>query len=218
MGRRYRDRSHAGEVLAESLGGYADDPEAIVLALPRGGVPVGAAVARALHLPLDMFLVRKLGAPGREELAMGAIGSGGVQVVNDDVVRELRIPKPMLEAVTAREYKELVRREHAYRGDRPPLQLEGKTALLVDDGLATGSSMRAAIEGVKRHGVARVVVAVPVGVPQVCGDLQEEVDDVVCVLRPLKLIAVGFWYQDFSQTSDQEVASLLHAGAFDGSD
>lgn len=211
MAKRFRDRVHAGEVLSQHLSEYNGDPGVLVLALPRGGVPVGAAVARALKVPLDVFLVRKLGTPGREELAMGAIASGGVRVVNEEVVGSLRIPEPMMEAVTAREYKELVRREHLYRGDRPAPELRDKTVILVDDGLATGSSMRAAVEGVKAQGAAKTVIAVPVGAPQVCDELSERVDAVVCALRPSQLIAVGFWYQDFTQTSDEEVAALLRA-------
>ena len=212
MARRFRDRSEAGEVLSEHLTAFAGLTDLLVLALPRGGVPVGAAVAAALGAPLDVFLVRKLGAPAREELAMGAIASGGVLVVNDEVVQGLSIPQTMLDAVVAREHKELVRREHLYRGDREPLDLKGKTVILVDDGLATGSTMRAAVEGVKMREAARTVIAVPVGAPATCAELGKIADEVICARTPTKLVAVGFWYQDFTQVSDEEVREYLRAG------
>ena len=209
MPRRYEDRSHAGRALAERLVHLAGDPDVRVLGLPRGGVPVAAEVARALGAPLDIFLVRKLGVPGHEELAMGAIASGGVLTLNDDVVVGLNISETMMEAVVAREHKELARREHLYRGDRPPPDVDGKIVVLVDDGLATGATMRAAVASVKAKGAGKTVVAVPVGAPQVCSVLTAEADEVVCAMTPGKLIAVGFWYQDFAQVTDEEVTSML---------
>ncbi|MGZ5140640.1 MAG: phosphoribosyltransferase, partial [Burkholderiales bacterium] len=166
----FHDRTHAGRVLAEKLSHYRDNPDVIVLALPRGGVPVAFEVARALHAPMDVFIVRKLGLPGHEEYAMGAIASGGVRVMNSDVER-LPIPQSTIDAVTAREQQELERRERLYRGDRPPLQLAGRIVILVDDGLATGSTMRAAVEAVRQQNPKRIVVAVPVAAPDTCADL-----------------------------------------------
>jgi predicted phosphoribosyltransferase len=213
MARRYEDRRSAGAELAGALAHLAGDPSLLVLALPRGGVPVAAVVAKELGAPLDIFLVRKLGAPGREELAMGAIASGGALIMNDDVVEGLRVSKPMIEAIVAREHKELARREHLYRGDRPAPVLDGRTVVLVDDGLATGATMRAAIAGTKVRGAARTIVAVPVGAPATCRSLGVEADEVVCVKTPERLIAVGFWYRDFTQVSDDEVKVLLaHEG------
>ena len=209
MARRYENRRSAGAELAAKLRHHASDPSVIVLALPRGGVPVAAVVAEELGAPLDVFLVRKLGAPGREELAMGAIASGDVLILNDDVIAGLRISKGVVNAVVAREHKELARREHAYRGDRPPISLEGKTVLLVDDGLATGATMRAAVEGAKARGAGKTIVAVPVGAPQTCRELAAEADEVVCARTPDQLIAVGFWFQDFTQVTDDEVRALL---------
>jgi predicted phosphoribosyltransferase len=182
-----------------------------VLALPRGGVPVAYEVARALHAPLDVFLVRKLGLPGHEELAMGAVASGGVRVLNRDVVERLQIPDELIDAVTRRELQELERRERAYRGDRPFPDVHGKTVILVDDGLATGSTMRAAAEALRQQRPARLVVAVPAGSPETCDEFRAEVDEVVCAITPQPFYAVGLWYDDFSQTTDDEVRELLAA-------
>lgn len=205
----YRDRTHAGRVLAERLGGYRGRPETIVLALPRGGVPVGCEVAEALGAPVDVFLVRKLGVPGHEELAMGAIATGGVTVLNDDVLGDLALGEDAVRAVAEREERELARREAAFRGGRPPPDLAGKIAVLVDDGLATGSTMRAAVAAVRRLGPARVVVAVPVAAPETVALVAREVDEIVCPETPSPFYAVGVWYQDFAQTTDEEVRALL---------
>src|SRR5262245_47461921 len=209
----YRDRSEAGHVLASKLARYADQPDVIVLALPRGGVPVAAEVAHALHAPLDVFLVRKLGLPGHEELAMGAIASGGVRVLNDDVICALQVSHDVIESVAEAERQELQRRESLYRGDRPPLDVAGKTVILVDDGLATGASMRAAVAALKQAGPARVVVAVPVGSVDTCAELRNSADEVVCAYMPEPFRAVGLWYEDFSQTTDEEVRELLERDA-----
>lgn len=205
----YRDRSEAGQVLASHLSRYADQPNVLVLALPRGGVPVAAEVAHALHAPLDLFLVRKLGLPSHAELAMGAIASGGVRVLNDDVIGALQVPAEVIETVAAAEQQELERRERLYRGDRPPLDVAGKTVILVDDGLATGASMRAAVAALRQVGPAHVVVAVPVGSVETCAEMRDVADDVVCAYTPQPFRAVGLWYEDFSQTTDQEVRELL---------
>jgi predicted phosphoribosyltransferase len=205
----FQDRVDAGRQLAAKLEQYAGRDDVIVLALPRGGVPVGFEVARALEAPLDVFLVRKLGVPGREELAMGAIASGGVRVVNEDIVRELKIPQRWLDLAAADELAELRRREVAYRGERPAPDVRGKTVILVDDGLATGASMKAAVAALRQMGPARIVVAVPVGAAQTCTELRGQADEVVCVETPDPFYAVGSWYRDFSQTTDQEVRELL---------
>jgi predicted phosphoribosyltransferase len=207
--RVYRDRTEAGRVLAERLGAYADRPDVIVLALPRGGVPVGYEVARALHAPLDVFIVRKLGVPGHEELAMGAVATGGVRVLNEQVVRGLGIPDSVIDAVASWELEELRRRERLYRGERPPPDVRGKTVILVDDGLATGSTMLAAVRALRQQQPARIVVAVPIAAPDTCELLRAEVDDVVCAVTPEPFYAVGLWYRDFSQTTDEEVRELL---------
>jgi predicted phosphoribosyltransferase len=211
--RRYRDREDAGRALARQLAEYVGRPEVLVLALPRGGVPVGYEVARALGAPLDIFLVRKLGVPGHEELAMGAIASGGVRVLNPRVVAQLGIPDAAIERVAQREQAELERREHAYRGDRPPPSVQGCTVILVDDGLATGSTMRAAAAALKAMGPRRLVVAVPVAAAETCDELRGEVDQVVCAMTPEPFYAVGLWYEDFAQTTDDEVRELLAAAA-----
>jgi len=208
----FADRAAAGRELAFRLEPYADDPRLVVLALPRGGVPVGAEVARALGAPLDVFVVRKLGVPGRRELAMGAIASGGVRVLNPEVVGALRIAPDRIEAVAAREARELERREREYRGDAGPLLIGGATAVLVDDGLATGSSMRAAVAALREREAARVVAAVPVAPPATCRALAAEVDEMVCLRTPEPFQAVGRWYRDFSEVSDDEVRTLLGAG------
>jgi predicted phosphoribosyltransferase len=207
----FRDRREAGRQLAKHLAAYANRPDVLVLALPRGGVPVGYEVAQALHAPLDVFLVRKLGLPGHEEFAMGAVASGGVRVLNRDVVEQLHIPDEVIDAVARRELQELERRERAYRGDRPFPDVRGKIVILVDDGLATGSTMRAAAEALRQQGPARVVVAVPAGSPETCNEFRQEVDEIVCAITPEPFYAVGLWYDDFSQTTDDEVRALLAA-------
>ena len=206
---RYRNREEAGRYLARSLKNYAGQDDVLVLALPRGGVPIGFEVAQALHAPLDVVLVRKLGVPGEEELAMGAIASGGVRIVNEAVVGRGNIPPEALDAVAEREEAELRRREQAYRGDRPPIQVAGKTILLVDDGLATGSTMRAAVTALRHLRPHKIVVAVPVGPPDVCELMRAEADEVVCLRTPAYFAAVGRWYEDFGQTTDDEVRDLL---------
>ncbi|HLI27301.1 MAG TPA: phosphoribosyltransferase [Chloroflexota bacterium] len=209
MWRRFRDRREAGRLLAARLAHYRGRPDVLVLALPRGGVPVGYEVARALGAPLDVFLVRKLGVPGHEELAMGAVASGGVQVLNDDVIAGLGLSERVVAAVTARELQELERRERLYRGARPPHEVHGRTVILVDDGLATGATMRAAIHALRSRGAARIVAAVPVAPPPTCAELRAEADEVVCLVTPEPFLAVGLWYEDFTQTSDDEVRALL---------
>jgi len=206
---RFRDRSEAGQRLARELAPYADQEGVTVLALPRGGVPVAYEVAKKLNAPLDVFLVRKLGVPGQEELAMGAIASGGVRVLNRDVVALAGVTENVIEAVAARETWELERRERVYRRGRPALSLTGRVVILVDDGLATGASMRAAVRAVQSQGPARIVVAVPTAPPDTCESLGREVDEVICVLRPDRFRSVGTWYDDFSQTTDAEVQQLL---------
>jgi len=213
---RYRDRTHAGRELASKLLAYAGHPDVIVLALPRGGVPVAFEVAKALRAPLDVFVVRKLGLPGHEEFAMGAIATGGVRVLDERVVRTAGVTRAELDAVTAAEQRELERRERQYRGDRPPPNVVGKTVILVDDGLATGATMRAAVEALREEGAARVVVAVPIAPPETCDAFRDVVDDIVCARTPEPFYAVGLWYEDFSQTSDEEVRELLERAAFDG--
>jgi predicted phosphoribosyltransferase len=205
----FRDRIEGGELLADSLASYRDRDDVIVLALPRGGVPVAAQISARLHVPLDVFVVRKLGVPGHEELAMGAIASGGVRLVNDEVVGPLGIPPNVIDSVANSEQIELERREQLYRGRRAPLGLAGKTVILVDDGLATGSTMRAAVIAVRQQQPARVIVAVPVGAPETCDLLSREADEVVCVRMPDPFIAVGLWYRDFTPTTDREVRTLL---------
>jgi predicted phosphoribosyltransferase len=205
----FRDRIDAGRQLATRLKHYADRPDVIVLALPRGGVPVGYEVAEALGAPLDVFLVRKLGVPGHEELAMGAIASGGVRVLNEDVVRMLRLDEHAIARVEAEERREFERREREYRRDRPPLNVTGKTVVLVDDGLATGASMRAAVAALRRLDPARVVVAVPVGAAGTCEEFTHEADEAICAREPEPFYGVGMWYDDFSQTTDEEVRDLL---------
>ncbi len=213
----FRDRTDAGQALAEKLKQYADRPDVLVLALPRGGVPVGYEIARALHAPLDVFLVRKLGLPGHEELAMGAIATGGVRVLNQDVVRPLQIPDEIIDMVASQELHELERRERVYRGDRPPPAVRGRTVILVDDGLATGSSMRAAVAALRQQGPARIVVAVPVGAAETCAEIRAQADDVICACTPDPFYAVGLWYRDFSQTTDDEVRELLERAAEESS-
>jgi predicted phosphoribosyltransferase len=210
---RFRNRRVAGQKLGEKLAAYRDREDAIVLGLARGGLPVAFEVAKSLGVPMDVFLVRKLGVPGREELAMGAIASGGIRVVNDDVVRSLGVSDEDIEEVAEREQKELQRREEAYRGDRPSPRLEGRTVILVDDGMATGASMKSAVEAVKEAGPKAVVVAIPTAAPQTVEAISEHVDDVVCLITPQPFMAVGTWYDDFSQTTDEEVKDYLDRAA-----
>jgi putative phosphoribosyl transferase len=205
----FRDRAEAGDLLAARLSGLADRDDVIVLALPRGGVPVGYEVANALRVALDVFVVRKLGVPGHEELAMGAIASGGVRLVNHDVVDSLGIPQHVIDQVAQREQVELERRERLYRGSRPLIPLANKTVVLVDDGLATGSTMRAAVTAVGQQQPARIIVAVPVGASSTCEELASEADEVICLRSPDPFVAVGLWYRDFTPTSDNEVRTLL---------
>jgi putative phosphoribosyl transferase len=205
----FRDRTEAGKRLAVQLTEYDDRSDVLVLALPRGGVPVAFEVAEALHAPLDIFLVRKLGVPGHEELAMGAIATNGVRVLNEDVVNYLRIPGEVIDAVAACELGELERRERAYRDDRPPPDVRGKTVILVDDGLATGSTMRAAVAAIRQQQPTRIVVAVPVSAVQTCDEYLMGADEIVCAVTPEPFQAVGLWYKDFSQTTDEEVRDLL---------
>src|SRR3984893_18503868 len=205
----FRDRREAGRLLAEKLAAYANRPDVLVLALPRGGVPVGYEVARTLGAPLDVFVVRKLGVPGYEELAMGAVATGGVRVLNDQLVERLGIPEQLIDAVAARERQELARRERLYRGSRPPPDVRGRTVILVDDGLATSATMYAAIEALRKQHPGRIVVAVPTASPDTCEEMKKKADDVICAVTPEPFHAVGRWYQVFSQTTDEEVAELL---------
>ena len=205
----FTDRRHAGRVLASRLTKYAGRNDVIVLALPRGGVPVASEVASALSAPMDVFLVRKLGTPGHRELAMGAIASGGVRVVNEDVVQWYGISEAAIDRIAREEQEELERRERAYRDDRPAPDLTNKIVVLIDDGLATGSTMRAAAQAVQAHRPARVVIAVPVGAPQTCAELAVCADEVICARMPEPFSAVGQWYLNFEQTDDAEVRELL---------
>ena len=208
---RFEDRRDAGRRLADQLGHYAGRQDVVVLGLPRGGVPVAFEVARALEAPLDVFLVRKLGVPGHEELAMGAIASGGVRVLNADVISGAGLSDAQIEAVSLRELEQLERQERAYRGDRAPIDVTGRTAILVDDGLATGATMRAAVAALRDRGAGVIVVAVPTAPSETCAALRREVDEVVCAHTPDPFMAVGLWYRDFAPVGDQEVADLLGA-------
>ena len=207
--RIFADRREAGRELAAKLSAYQDRDGVVVLGLPRGGVVVAFEVAEALHAPLDVYMVRKLGMPGQEELAFGAIASGGVRVLNPEVIQAAGLQQAEMDAVAAREGAELERRERLYRGDSPPLALGGKTVILVDDGLATGASMRTAIVSLESHRPAWVTMAVPAAPQSTCRDLEREVDEAVCVLTPEPFFSVGQWYVDFSQTSDAEVIDIL---------
>jgi putative phosphoribosyl transferase len=209
---RFRDRSEAGRVLAQQLTEYAGRDDVIVLALPRGGIPVGYEVAKALGAPLEVFVARKLGVPGHQELAMGAIASGGSAVLDQGLVRRLGVTQAQLDRAVADETRELERREQAYRGDREAPDLRGKTVILVDDGLATGATMRAAALAVRDQQPAKIVVAVPVAAEETCDQFRDVVDDVVCAVTPKPFYAVGMWYEDFDQTTDDEVRELLERG------
>lgn len=208
----FQNRTDAGQFLAEKLSEYANRSDVVIIGLPRGGVSVAYQVARELQAPLDILVVRKLGVPGHEELAMGAIASGGVRVLNDDVLSYLNIPEDIIELVIESELRELERREREYRGDRQPIDLHHRTVIIVDDGLATGSSMRAAVRAVRAQQPTKIVVAVPVGARETCESFQREADTVaVCAITPEPFKAVGLWYSDFSQTTDEEVRKILAA-------
>jgi putative phosphoribosyl transferase len=209
----FQDRTDAGRQLAEELLSYAGRDDVIVLALPRGGVPVAFEVAQRLGVPLDVFVVRKLGVPGHEELAMGAIASGGVRVLNEDVLYVLPDAQSIVEMVTAIECEELKRRERDYRSDRPAPEVRGRNVILVDDGLATGATMRAAAAALRQQGAAKIIVAVPVGAPITCHEIKSVADEVVCLQTPDSFMGVGQYYEDFSQTTDEEVRELLAASA-----
>jgi putative phosphoribosyl transferase len=210
---RFEDRFDAGRFLAQQLKHYAGRPDVVVLALPRGGLPVAFEVARALDATLDVFVVRKLGAPGYEELAMGAIATGGVRVFNEEVIQHLGVSESWIEATIREQEEELRRREAAYRGDRPPVEIEGRAVILVDDGLATGASMRAAVRALRLRHPAAIVVAVPIGSRDTCDQFRPEVDEVVCARTPEPFHAVGAWYRNFTQTTDDEVRELLDRAA-----
>src|SRR5213592_2967240 len=213
MERAFPNRTEAGRLLAEKLENYAGRDDVIVLGLPRGGVPVAFEVARRLRAPLDVFIVRKLGVPGFEELAAGAIASGGVRVLNEDVVRALPNADQLIESVTEKETVELERREQTYRDGRPAPELRGRIVILVDDGLATGATMRAAVAALRQRDVAKIIVAAPVGAPETCREFEHEVDEIICAMAPEYFQAVGQYYEDFSQTSDEEVRELLARAA-----
>jgi putative phosphoribosyl transferase len=209
----FQDRTDAGRFLATKLANYAHRPEVLILALPRGGVPVAFEVAKALKAPLDIFLVRKLGVPGQEELAMGAIATGGARVLNQEVVQALGISPEVIDWVAAKELQELRRRERLYRGQRPTPDVQDRTVILIDDGLATGATMRAAVLALRQQGPARIVVAVPTAAPSTCAEFETEVDEIVCAVTPEPFYGVGLWYANFSQTTDEEVRNLLQEAA-----
>jgi putative phosphoribosyl transferase len=209
----FRDRTEAGKYLATKLAHFAGQPDLLVLALPRGGVPVAFEVAKILEAPLDVFLVRKLGLPGNEELAMGAIASGGVVVLNEEMLEGIGVPDDIVREVAERELHELKRREKVYRADLPELDVNGRPVILVDDGLATGSTMRAAAQALRKQEPRRLIVAVPVGASETCNEFRSEADEVICAVAPDQFHAVGLWYEDFSQTSDEEVQWLLEEAA-----
>jgi predicted phosphoribosyltransferase len=213
MPARYRNRTDAGRRLAGLMMDYAGRPDVIVLALPRGGVPVAFEVARALEAPLDVFIVRKLGLPDHEELAMGAVATGGVRILDERTVRAFGVSEAEIAEVTAIERRELERRERRYRGDRPPPDVNGRTAILIDDGLATGSTMLAAVTALRQEDAARVVVGVPIAPQDTCDSFRDHVDDIVCAMTPEPFHAVGLWYDDFTQTTDDEVHELLERSA-----
>ena len=210
---RFRNRSEAGRFLAGALDRYKDQRDVLVLALPRGGVPVAYKVAAALNAPLDVFIVRKLGVPGHEELAMGAIATGGIRVLNRSIVQHLNIPQSVIDTVAAREEEELRRRERLYRGGKASPDITNRTVILVDDGLATGSTMKAAVAALRRQNAARIIVAVPTAPAETCDELQREADEVICAVTPEPFYAVGQWYENFEQTSDAEVTELIRQAA-----
>ncbi|MBE9200688.1 MULTISPECIES: phosphoribosyltransferase [unclassified Nodularia (in: cyanobacteria)] len=205
----FKNRTIAGQVLSRKLANYANRSDVIVLGLPRGGVPVAFEVAKALNVPLDVLVARKLGVPDQEELAMGAIASGGVRIINEHIVNLVNISEETIARVAAQEERELERREHLYRGDRPFLDLEGRTVILVDDGLATGATMWAAVASVRRQHPAKTVIAVPVAASATCHELQTAVDEILCAATPDPFYSVGLWYEDFPQTTDDQVRELL---------
>jgi putative phosphoribosyl transferase len=209
MTTRFRNRTEAGQLLAKKLTAYANREDVVVLGLPRGGVPVAFEVAKALNAPLDICLVRKLGVPGHKELAMGAIASGGVRVLNYDVVSWLKVSGKTIDKVAQKELRELQRRDRVYRGDRPPADVRNRTIIVVDDGLATGSTMRAAVAVLREQQPQSIVVAVPVAPSETCKALSAEVDEVVCIVTPEPFYAIGLWYENFAQTTDEEVRELL---------
>ena len=206
---RFRDRRDAGRVLARKLSAYQGQTDVIILALPRGGVPVAYEVALALNAPLDIFLVRKLGLPGQEELAIGAIASGGIRVLNNDIIRVLNVPEEVINIVAQRESLELQRREKRYRGDQPAPDIHDRRVILIDDGLATGASMRAAVVGVRAQHPARIIIAIPVASREICDAFEFEIDEMVCAMTPDPFLGVSRWYEDFSQTTDEEVRLFL---------
>ncbi|MBD2346583.1 phosphoribosyltransferase [Anabaena subtropica] len=206
----FKDRTAAGQVLAKKLADYANRPNILVLALPRGGVPVGFEVAKALNAPLDVLVVRKLGVPDNEELAMGAIASGGVRILNQSIVNQFQIPDEVIARVAVQQERELKRRENMYRGDRPFPDLKGQTVILVDDGLATGATMWAAVMSVKQQQPKEVVIAVPVAAPETCEEMQSKVEKIICANTPTPFYSVGLWYEKFPQTTDDEVRELLN--------
>lgn len=206
---RFKDRRQAGRILARKLSAYAGQTDVIILALPRGGVPVAYEVAIVLNAPLDIFLVRKLGLPGREELAIGAIASGGIRVLNEDIIRALSIPEEVINIVAKRELEELQRREQRYRGNRPAPDVRDRQVILIDDGLATGASMRAAVVGVRAQHPSRIVIAVPAAAPEACNAFLYEVDEMVCGMTPEPFYGLSRWYENFSQTTDEEVRMFL---------
>jgi putative phosphoribosyl transferase len=210
---RFQDRVQAGRLLAEALERYKNGLDVLVLALPRGGVPVAYEVAKALNAPLDVFIVRKLGVPGYEELAMGAIASGGIRALNTSVIRQLNIPQSAIDAVAAREAAEVRRREELYRGGKSPLKIENRTIILVDDGLATGSTMKAAVAALRQQHPAKIIVAVPTAPTETCDELKREADEVICAVTPEPFYAVGQWYENFDQTTDTEVTELIRRDA-----
>lgn len=206
---KFTDRQEAGAILAKYLKDYTNQSNVIILALPRGGVPVAYEISIALAIPLDIFIVRKLGVPGHEELAMGAIASGGTVIFNEPLVNQLKLEQSSIDTVLKVEQNELLRRELLYRGDRPFPKLFGKTIILVDDGIATGATMFAAIKALRKHKPASIVIAVPVAARETCEEMNSLVDKIICPLQPINFYAVGLWYENFSQTSDQEVIELL---------
>jgi putative phosphoribosyl transferase len=210
---QFADRIQAGQFLATKLTDYAHRNDVLVLALPRGGVPVAYEVAKALNAPLDIFVVRKLGVPGHEEMAMGAIASGGARVINQDVVLGAGIATDVIQQKTVQEWRKLERREKLYRGDRPAPQIAGRTVILIDDGLATGATMHAAVLALRQHQPAKIIVAVPAASRETCAEFQSEVDGVVCGITPEPFLAVGLWFENFAQTTDDEVRLLLHKAA-----